>query len=50
VVYGVSGLLVVSIEGLTFVTTLERATELGPLIAQLPPHLRVRPGKTPPIS
>ena len=50
VVYGVSGLLVVSIEGLTFVTTLERAAELGPLIAQLPPHLRVRPGKTPPIA
>jgi mannose-1-phosphate guanylyltransferase len=50
VVYGVSGLLVVSIEGLTFVTTLDRATELGPLIAQLPPHLRVRPGKTPPLS
>jgi mannose-1-phosphate guanylyltransferase len=50
VVYGVSGLLVVSIQGLTFVTTLERATELGPLIAQLPPHLRVRPGKTPPLS
>lgn len=50
VVYGVSGLLVVSIDGLTFVTTLERATELGPLIAQLPPHLRVRPGKTPPVS
>ncbi len=50
VVYGVSGLLVVCIEGLTFVTTLDRATELGPLIAQLPPHLRVRPGKAPPIS
>ncbi len=50
VVYGVSGLLVVSIQGLTFVTTLDRATELGPLIAQLPPHLRVRPGKTPPVE
>ena len=45
VVYGVSGLLVVNIDGLTFVTTLDRATELGPLIAQLPPHLRVRPGR-----
>ncbi len=45
VVYGVSGLLVVAVDGLTFVTTLERATELGPLIAQLPPHLRVRPGR-----
>jgi mannose-1-phosphate guanylyltransferase len=50
VVFGVSGLLVVAIEGLTFVTTLDRATELGPLIAQLPPHLRVRPGKTPPLA
>jgi mannose-1-phosphate guanylyltransferase len=50
VVYGVSGLLVVTIDGLTFVTTLDRATELGPLIAQLPPHLRVRPGKTPPVA
>ncbi len=49
VLFGVSGLLVVSIDGLTFVTTLDRAAELGPLIAQLPPHLRVRPGKTPPI-
>jgi mannose-1-phosphate guanylyltransferase len=50
VVYGVSGLLVVCIDGLTFVTTLDRATELGPLIAQLPPHLRVRPGKVPPVA
>ncbi|MCU0616358.1 MAG: sugar phosphate nucleotidyltransferase [Gemmatimonadaceae bacterium] len=50
VMYGVSGLLVVSIDSLTFVTTLDRATELGPLIAQLPPHLRVRPGKTPPVA
>lgn len=50
VMFGVSGLLVVNIEGLTFVTTLERAAELGPLIAQLPPHLRVRPGRTPPVS
>jgi mannose-1-phosphate guanylyltransferase len=50
VLYGVSGLLVVCIDGLTLVTTLERATELGPLIAQLPPHLRVRPGRTPPVA
>lgn len=50
VMFGVSGLLVVNIEGLTFVTTLERAAELGPLIAQLPPHLRVRPGRTPPVA
>jgi mannose-1-phosphate guanylyltransferase len=50
VMYGVSGLLVVNVDGLTFVTTLDRATELGPLIAQLPPHLRVRPGKVPPVT
>ena len=50
VMYGVSGLLVVCIDGLTFVTTLDRATELGPLIAQLPPHLRVRPGKASPAA
>ena len=31
VAYGISGMLVVSIRGLTFVTTLERASELGPL-------------------
>jgi mannose-1-phosphate guanylyltransferase len=48
VMYGVSGLLVVSIQGLTFVTTLDRASELGPLIAQLPPHLRIRPGRAAP--
>jgi mannose-1-phosphate guanylyltransferase len=50
VMYGVSGLLVVNIDGLTFVTTLERASELGPLIAKLPPHLRVRPGRVPPVA
>jgi mannose-1-phosphate guanylyltransferase len=45
VVYGVSGMLVVSIEGMTFVTTLERATELGPLLNALPGSLRFAPGR-----
>ncbi|HYW32988.1 MAG TPA: sugar phosphate nucleotidyltransferase [Gemmatimonas sp.] len=42
VAYGISGLLVVSLQGLTFVTTLERATELGPLLNALPGSLRSR--------
>lgn len=44
VLYGVSGLLVVSLDGLTFVTTLDRAADLRPLLDALPDHLRVRPG------
>lgn len=44
VAYGVSGMLVVSIDGLTFVTTLERATELSPLLNELPGSLRFEPG------
>jgi len=44
VVYGISGMLVVSIRGLTFVTTLERASELGPLLNALPGSLRFNPG------
>jgi mannose-1-phosphate guanylyltransferase len=40
VLYGVSGMLVVSIEGLTFVTTLDRATELKPLLDALPEEIR----------
>ncbi len=44
VAYGISGMLVVSIRGLTFVTTLERATELGPLLDALPGSLRFNPG------
>jgi mannose-1-phosphate guanylyltransferase len=40
VVYGLSGVLVVSLKGLTFVTTLERATELNPLLDQLPRELQ----------
>jgi mannose-1-phosphate guanylyltransferase len=45
VVYGVSGMLVVAIDGLTFVTSLERATELGPLLNALPGSLRFAPGR-----
>lgn len=44
VAYGISGMLVVSIRGLTFVTTLERASELGPLLDALPGSLRFNPG------
>jgi len=40
VVYGVEGLLVVSIAGVTFVTTLDRAAELRPLLDRLPESLR----------
>jgi mannose-1-phosphate guanylyltransferase len=45
VAYGISGMIVVSIDGLTFVTTLEKATELGPLLNQLPGSLRFNPGR-----
>lgn len=45
VVYGISGMLVVSLDGLTFVTTLERATELGPLLNALPGSLRFNPSQ-----
>ena len=44
VAYGVSGMLVVSLHGLTFVTTLQRATELGPLLDALPGSVRSNPG------
>ena len=40
VLYGVSGMLVVTLAGLTFVTTLDRATELKPLLDALPDELR----------
>lgn len=46
VAYGISGMLVVSLEGLTFVTTLERASELGPLLNALPGSLRFRPARS----
>ncbi|MFN8574823.1 MAG: sugar phosphate nucleotidyltransferase [Gemmatimonadaceae bacterium] len=48
VLYGVSGLLVVSLNGMTFVTTLERAADLRPLLDGLPDGLRY-PG-TPPST
>jgi mannose-1-phosphate guanylyltransferase len=44
VIYGISGMLVVSIDGLTFVTSLERARELGPLLRAIPRDLREAPG------
>jgi mannose-1-phosphate guanylyltransferase len=44
VAYGISGMIVVSIQGLTFVTTQERALELGPLLNALPGSLRFNPG------
>jgi mannose-1-phosphate guanylyltransferase len=46
VVYGISGMLVVSLNGLTFVTTLDRATELGPLLNALPGSVRSNPGRS----
>lgn len=44
VLFGVSRLLVVSLPGLTFITTLERAADLKPLLDALPGSLRVNPG------
>ncbi|MBL0892610.1 MAG: hypothetical protein IBJ19_18640 [Gemmatimonadaceae bacterium] len=44
VAYGISGMIVVSLAGLTFVTTQERATELAPLLNALPGSLRSNPG------
>jgi mannose-1-phosphate guanylyltransferase len=43
--YGVEGLLVVSLPGITFVTTLEKAAELRPLLDALPDHVRKLHGK-----
>ena len=48
VLYGVSGMLLVTLAGLTFVTTLDRATELRPLLDALPDESRTAPGRTPP--
>jgi mannose-1-phosphate guanylyltransferase len=45
VAYGISGMIVVSIDGLTFVTTQDRAIELGPLLNELPGSLRFNPGR-----
>jgi mannose-1-phosphate guanylyltransferase len=41
--YGLEGMLVVSRPGLTFVTTLDRASELNPLLDALPESLAGRP-------
>jgi len=43
VLYGVSGMLVVSIDGLTFVTPLDRAAEMQSLLNQLPSNFRHSP-------
>ena len=40
VLYGVSGMLVVTLADLTFVTTLDRASELRPLLDALPDEIR----------
>jgi mannose-1-phosphate guanylyltransferase len=40
VLYGVSDLVVVSRDGLTLVTTIDRASDLKALIESLPPHIR----------
>jgi mannose-1-phosphate guanylyltransferase len=42
VLYGVDGLLVVSLPDLTFVTTLDKAADLRPLLEQLPDSVRDR--------
>jgi mannose-1-phosphate guanylyltransferase len=43
VLYGVSKLLVVSLPGLTFVTTLEKAGDLKALLDALPGSMRINP-------
>ena len=40
VVYGCTSMLVVTLPGLTFVTPLERAKELKPLLDQLPEKVK----------
>jgi mannose-1-phosphate guanylyltransferase len=45
VLYGVDKLLVVRLNDVTFVTTLERAGDLRPLLDALPPELRRRTGR-----
>lgn len=42
VLFGVDNLLVVTIEGVTLVTTVHRAADLRTLLEQLPPDVRVR--------
>lgn len=43
VVYGLSRMLVVSLDGLTFVTSLDRAHDLRPLLNALPGSMRINP-------
>lgn len=43
VLYGVSKMLVVTLDGLTFVTPLERANDLRPLLDALPGSMRMKP-------
>ena len=43
VLFGVEKLLVVTLDGLTFVTTLERANDLKPLLDALPGSMRINP-------
>lgn len=47
VLYGLSGMLVVARPGLTFVTSIERAAELNPLLNALPDELAGRVRKDP---
>jgi mannose-1-phosphate guanylyltransferase len=43
VMYGVSKMLVVTLDGLTFVTTLDRASDLNRLLDALPGSMRIHP-------
>lgn len=47
VIYGLSHMLVVTLDGLTFVTSLERATDLRPLLDALPGSMRINPTGSP---
>jgi mannose-1-phosphate guanylyltransferase len=47
VLFGVSNLLVVNLQGLTFVTTLERAADLKPMLDSLPGSMRIAPTRDP---
>ena len=47
VLYGVSKMLVVTLPGLTFVTPLDRAADLNPLLDALPGSMRINPSAGP---
>jgi mannose-1-phosphate guanylyltransferase len=47
VVYGLSRMLVVTLDGLTFVTSLDRAMDLRPLLDALPGSMRINPTGSP---